>query len=65
MTIEDILEAELMVQEALETEDDIDVLSLSEEANRAAWILAKAWLADRCGEEIEVSIVKEDDGEKE
>ncbi len=61
MTIEEILEAGLIVQEALETEDDIDVLSLSDEANRAAWILAKAWLAEKCGAELVVA-VREDDG---
>lgn len=65
MTIEELAEAEEIVLEALETEDDIDVLSLSDEANRAAWILAKAWIKDRCGEDVEVSIVEEDDGEME
>ena len=61
MTIEELAEAEEIVLEALETEDDIDVLSLSDEANRAAWTLAKSWLADECGAELVVA-VREDDG---
>ncbi len=35
---------------------------LTLEQNRAAWTLAKAWLADECGAELVVSTVREDDG---
>lgn len=62
MNEEELVEAEEIVLSALETEDDIDVLSLSDEANRAAWILAKAWVRSTFGDDIDVSIVHEEDG---
>ena len=65
MTIEELAEAEEIVRSAIELDKVIDVVSRSDEANRAAWVLAKAWIKDRCGEDVEVSIVEEDDGEME
>ena len=61
MTIEELAEAEEIVKEALSVGQSIDLPSLSEKANRAAWTLAKAWLADECGGELVVA-VREDDG---
>lgn len=62
MTIEELAEAESIVRSALELDKVIDVVSRSEQANRAAWTLAKAWLADGCSEDLVVSTVTEDDG---
>lgn len=61
MTIEELSEAEEIVRSAIELDKVIDVVSRSDEANRAAWVLAKAWLADECGAELVVA-VREDDG---
>lgn len=61
MTIEELAEAEEIVREALKTEEAINVASLSEKANRAAWTLAKAWLAEGCSEDLVVTVT-EDDG---
>lgn len=64
MTIKELAEAESIVRSALELDKVIDVVSRSEQANRAAWTLAKAWLADGCSEDLVVTVT-EDDGEKE
>lgn len=65
MRIEEIAEAEQTIRDAMEIGGECLPLPLAQKATQAAWVLARAWLADECSADLVVSTVREDDGEKE
>lgn len=60
MSIEELATAEEVVRGALSQPQQRP----TPEQQQAAWVLARAWLADECSADLVVA-VKEDDGEKE
>lgn len=57
----------MQISELLDAEEKVRVVLLqggkpTDEENAAAWVLARAWLADECASELTVTVT-EDDGQ--